>query len=152
MACNFRCPYYQIESVTHHSKHSDIVLQADPRYATTAAFPKMVDFLKSELGTILDCKCENPSDLPFDQEVRNTELGHLYEHVILEYLCDEKIKNGAGSASFKGDTFWEVKEEQPYKFLIRIQLDITESSLLSKALDKANFLMEKLFVSHASDR
>jgi len=127
-------------------------MRANPRYATTAALPKTVEFLTSELESILKCRCENPDNLPFSKEVRDTELGHLFEHVLLEYLCDEKINSGCDAAVFRGDTFWEIKKKAPHEFLIRIQIDISDSSLLAKALKKANFLMEKLFDIHTSNR
>lgn len=75
----------------------------------TSNLPKIVDFLKKNLPSILQSQCFNPKNLSFREEVKQTEVGHLFEHILLEYLCEQKFREGVDDISFEGHTDWNWK-------------------------------------------
>ena len=72
----------------------------------TNEIPTIVDVLQAKLPSVLYTTCYNDQNLPFDIEVQNTEIGHLFEHILLEYLCQLKLAKGAKQATFAGKTRW----------------------------------------------
>jgi hypothetical protein len=102
------------------------------------------DFFQSELSSILKCHCFNSGQLPFAEEIKNTEIGHLFEHVLLEYLCKEKIKLGHSSAQYAGHTQWNWDINPLGFFQIRIKIDKEEKGLLDSALKNTMALLSKL--------
>src|SRR5260221_1214377 len=57
----------------------------------TKKIPLITDLLKENLPSVLATICYNDLNLPFHVEVLNTEIGHLFEHILLEYLCQSKL-------------------------------------------------------------
>ena len=92
--------------------------------------------LQRNLPQVLDALCFNDSNLPFDIEVKNTEMGHLFEHIILEYMCEEKIKNGFPKASFKGVTNWNWKKDIQGTFHIQIEIEPADLEFFEVAFDE----------------
>src|SRR5258707_8329129 len=70
----------------------------------TNTIPQTERILKKLLPTVLSTTCYNAENLPFAIEVRNTETGHLFEHILLEYLCQQKLAKGHNTATFSGTT------------------------------------------------
>ena len=106
----------------------DISLKLLTPFYSTKNIYDIHGFLKKSIPSILYSTCYNDQNLPFSLEVLNTELGHLFEHILLEYLCIEKIKSGASSASFSGNTFWNW--ETDFKGNFKIKIDIYNSDLI----------------------
>ncbi|KKR25220.1 MAG: hypothetical protein UT56_C0002G0034 [Candidatus Levybacteria bacterium GW2011_GWB1_39_7] len=57
----------------------------------TDQLPKTFEILNKMLPSIFKSKCYNDKNLPFFIEVRSTEIGHLFEHIMLEYICQLNI-------------------------------------------------------------
>jgi hypothetical protein len=112
----------------------------------TKYFPQTVSILSRQLPSILRCTCFNPENLPFSEELRHTEIGHLLEHIILEYLCEEKICHGSQSATFRGETTWFKTE--PSNFEITIDKEAGDNIYLIKALSRSLSLFNEILQSN----
>src|SRR5688572_3051473 len=80
--------------VKQHANSAAITMTMLTSYVTTAHTPQALSILKRRLPSIMRSKCFNENNYKFSQEVKNTEIGHLFEHIILEYLSDLKFSQG----------------------------------------------------------
>lgn len=119
-------------------------------YFYTTSLPHTYNILKESLPTVLKTECFNDSNLPFDKEVKNTEIGHLFEHIILEYLCQLKIKEGYKRALFKGVTNWNWKKDAKGTFRIYINLRPKDVIYFEMALEKSIKLLNKILLLNKS--
>jgi len=69
--------------------------------------------------------------------VRRTEIGHLFEHILLEYLCQEKLLKGFDKAIFSGNTQWNWKREPRGMFHIYINMPYSDTDIFPEALKKS---------------
>lgn len=114
----------------------------------TGNMSNITAFFLKNFPSVLKTRCFNEQKLPFAIEVRQTELGHLFEHILLSQLCLSKIAFGSKAAVFNGRTFWNWKKE-PYGFFrIRIEISQNDMILLDKALINTILLTEKLLKTH----
>lgn len=113
-------------------------------YFHTNSLPLTHKVLKKNLPGVLATKCFNDSGLPFDSEVKNTEIGHLFEHIILEYLCQRKIKNGYKSASFRGVTNWNWRQDVRGTYHIEIDVKPQDIIYFEYALEESVKLLDKI--------
>src|SRR5437868_6032179 len=82
-------------AITQKRTRTKITMDLLYNQISTKEIPTITDLLQKNLPSVLLTTCYNDLGLPFDIEVQNTEIGHLFEHIILEYLCQHKIKKGA---------------------------------------------------------
>lgn len=148
-------PYLQ--PLTHLEPHDFFLLQIkhDKTYTridmkvlsptiNTIDLPQTFMILKKELPSILRSKCFNDECLPFSREVRRTEIGHLFEHILLEYLCLQKISQGFASATYRGTTNWNWKQEAWGTFHIKINAGNKDELFFEDALSKSIELLKKI--------
>lgn len=131
-------------AVKHLSYQTSIRMNLNTSYFHTSHLPYTYDILKSNLPTVLNTECFNDSNLPFSEEVKNTEIGHLFEHIILEYLCQLKIREGHRKALFRGVTNWNWKKDTRGTFHIFINLKPADVIYLDLALEKSIGLLNKI--------
>ena len=103
--------------------------------------------MDQHLPTIYKHKCFNPLNLSFNKEVEDTEIGHLFEHIILEYLYKYKTENSKSKVIFKGKTFWNWKKDQFGTFYITINNNLEDIELFKKALNNAILLTNQILHS-----
>ncbi|HEX7042608.1 MAG TPA: hypothetical protein VF189_05145 [Patescibacteria group bacterium] len=96
--------------------------------------PKTLTILNDLLPTIFKSKCFNTENIPFKTEVKRTELGHLFEHILLEYLCILKIEKGFDEATFSGVTDWDWTKNPKGSFMITISINKKDNDIFPKAL------------------
>ena len=123
----------------------------------TAEIPYLMDVLQENLPSVLFTKCYNDLDLPFKDEVRNTEIGHLFEHILLEYLCQQKIAKGARTATYAGRTRWNWHRDPLGRFHIHLNCGRKDADILPIALESTVSLMklvlgykQPLFINNAN--
>jgi hypothetical protein len=107
----------------------------------TNSLPRTFSQLNENLPGVLKSKCFNEENLPFATEVLNTELGHLFEHILLEYLCSTKISRGAKNALFRGLTSWNWRRDAKGTFHITIYMNPEDLEIFSYSLNKTVILM-----------
>lgn len=110
----------------------------------TRHFPLTRQLLQSYLPSIFRSTCYNDEDLPFHQEVACTELGHLFEHIMLEYLCILQLENGLDTASYEGQTNWNWIRDPRGTFHITIHTTEEEIPIFKEALTQTIRLMNIL--------
>ncbi len=113
----------------------------------TNHFPSTFAILEEYLPGVLKTKCFNKNNYSFDREVLNTEIGHLFEHMILEVLCELKLEKGHKSAVFRGLTQWDWKKDEKGTFNITLYADTADWDLFPKALEKAEMILAKILAS-----
>lgn len=125
-------------------KLTSINMQLFTPFVSTSEVPYTLDFLKSNYPTVLKTQCFNEKNLPFAIEVTATEIGHLFEHILIDELCSLKIKSGAKSAIFNGNTSWNWKTHPYGSFQIWIDIGRKDLPLLIEGLKKAILLTNQL--------
>lgn len=130
--------------VEHHVFKTQIVMKMHSDMVNTRDIPWTFDFLQKNLPTILASTCFNDEHIPFAIEVTRTELGHLFEHILLEYLCQEKLMKGCDEAVFSGKTKWNWEKEPFGLFHIYIKMQSTDVELFPRALENSIALLEKI--------
>lgn len=113
----------------------------------TAVIPQTHEILSQVLPNIHISKCFNDNDLSFSQEVKRTEIGHLFEHILLEYIYELKVAKGNAHVVVKGETSWNWKRDPHGTFHIIINIGVKDASILPFALKKSIALLEKI-LSH----
>lgn len=134
---------YQL-AVKNSNRGTSIKMSLYTNYYHTNSLPKTNTILEDILPQVLKTQCFNELNLPFDSEVRNTEIGHLFEHILLEYLCQEKIANGYKRASFRGVTKWNWRKDAKGTFNIVIKVNPSDIIFFQYALEKSIKLLDKI--------
>lgn len=133
-------------NITQKNSSTKIIMQLYGNTVNTSHIPSIVDLLNTNLPNVLLTKCFNDEDLPFHEEVRNTEIGHLFEHILLEYLCQLKIAKGFQRASYAGRTRWNWVRDPRGKFHIHLNCGIKDADILPVAIDKTVNLMKHILM------
>ena len=110
----------------------------------TSNIRQVSGILRENLPSIFKSKCFNDSNLPFSKEVKNTEVGHLFEHILLEHLTHFKLSMGFDETEFYGETSWNWVKDPVGVFYIDISIGYEERYILTYALEKSIKLMNKI--------
>lgn len=135
-------------SLTLHSntKYSHIIMQFPDSLLSTTSLPKIDDLLTEYLPSIFTSTCYNPQNLLFKEEVKKTEIAHLFEHIVLEYLVLSSIQRN--NRVYEGETSWDWRKEERGIFRIKINVGAKESFHLAIAIDKAYKLLNQIIKQH----
>lgn len=111
---------------------------------TTVTIPHTYSLLSFHLPSIFRSKCFNENNYPFSKEVRNTEIGHLFEHILLEYLSIMKSAAGHPRTVHNGLTSWNWQAERKGIFHIEIDAGFEDRQVLLQALYKTTILTKMI--------
>lgn len=100
----------------------------------TKNFPQTSSILRIYLPSIFNSTCYNSDNLPFSKEVLQTEIGHLFEHILLEYLCLLTLEQGAEQVVYEGVTNWNWLRDPRGTFHITIHGSIEGLDVFNEAL------------------
>ncbi len=93
----------KVTSIAMENGKARIVVEMrDPERFLTTDMPHVPSKLLELLPGMRMHKCDNYDDLTFDRECMQTEVGHLFEHLVNE-LQLQMYDDG----SFKGETCWD---------------------------------------------
>lgn len=144
-------PHYKSDffslSIKQGNKTTHIGMHLHVPFVNTSYLPHTKQFLIENYPSVLRTKCFNDKNLPFETEVNETEIGHLFEHILIDELCALKIKSGAKSAIFNGQTSWNWEIDPRGFFKIWVDIGKKEFELLIQGLKKAILLIEQLMAS-----
>jgi hypothetical protein len=115
---------------------------------STKQLPSTTKILGEILPSIFNCRCFNNEELPFKTEAKDTELGHLFEHILLEYMCRFKIDSGYKTAKYRGETSWNWNKSKRGVFDIDISISNREKNIFYKALEKSIILINLILQSN----
>ena len=114
---------------------------------STVTLPATLPILRSKLPGVLLTECFNAQNLPFIKEVMNTEIGHLYEHILLQNILESKLEKGHRRFEVVGETEWDWKKEETGTFNLRLNVGANETEILNPCLLKTNELVELILRS-----
>lgn len=137
-------------SVLPSREKTTIVMKLLIPQVTTRDFPQTVKLLKSFLPSIFRSSCYNDDELQFKDEVIQTEVGHLFEHILLEYLCLQKLDRGFNNAVYEGVTDWNWMRDPRGTFHITITATQEEFELFSSALQQTIKLTNIILLQNIS--
>lgn len=130
--------------IKHQRLQTVITMELAIPFVSTKDFPATVSVLKRRLPSILKSQCFNDENLPFLHEVRATEIGHLFEHILLEYLCMLKLLKGSSDVTFSGTTNWNWYRDPRGMFHIRVNAGFTEADIFPEALERSITLLQEI--------
>lgn len=113
----------------------------------TRDFPHTKDFFKKNFPSVLRTQCFNYKNFSFDKEIEATELGHLFEHILLDQLCFKKMNLGLNSVSYSGRTSWNWRKEKKGIFHIFVNAKEKDKIFLDMALKDTINLFERLLIN-----
>lgn len=146
----YDCAHYFLE-VTQKQSCCKLDMSMKTPCLNTTELPHTFSIIRKELPSLLNTMCFNEDNLPFKEEVKHTEIGHLFEHIVLEYLCLNKLAAGSRKAVFNGRTSWNWVKETRGIFHIHIDVAEEDSKILTAALFQAELLMQKLLLAYKSN-
>lgn len=125
---------------------TEITMQFYTSIIQTSELPSTGTVLNRILPDIYFHNCFNDSHLPFKKEVLDTEIGHLFEHVFLEYLSQLSYMYEGNGRNFRGETRWNWKEDPFGMFRITIKSKyLTKEIFFNEALNKSVYLLETIY-------
>lgn len=126
------------------NKNIQLKMKFPDRMTNTRSLPHTVRFLRKNVPSILKCQCFNDDGLPFSEEVKHTEIAHLFEHILLDQLCREKARQV--DAEYSGKTEWDWQKHPVGSFKVTVESRKSEQHYLAVALNRTIKLMEELYV------
>lgn len=138
--------FYSLE-VDHKKQSTELTMSLTIPTINTRYIPLTFTILKKSLPSIFDSMCFNDDKLPFIKEVKATEVGHLFEHVLLEYLCEEKLSCGFSDVEYSGETKWNWREDPRGTFHITISRTENDQDIFTAALAKTIKLVNSILQS-----
>lgn len=138
--------YFSLK-VVHRERELKIKMDMLTPIFDTRAIPQTYEILKKELPSIMHSKCFNENNFAFAKEVRNTEIGHLFEHILLEYICERKRMMGVKNPIHNGLTSWNWQKEAQGRFHISLDVWKTEEDIVKIAVVKTSDLLTKILMS-----
>jgi len=131
--------------IVHRRVSTYLSMKLFTEVINTKDLPNTKRILKTILPSIFYSKCFNERNLPFSREVKCTEIGHLFEHIMLEYLCRLKLSRGFKEVEFEGLTRWNWYKEEKGTFHITINSTIHDREIFFQALGKSIALINFIF-------
>lgn len=127
-----------------------INMQLLTKEVTTIHFPKTNLILNEFLPTIFKHKCFNYKKRSFYTEAKQTEIGHLFEHIILEYLLtlSATLKK---KPVFRGKTNWDWTKKSWGSFDIYLNVGQPDQKIFELALAKSIFLINLILSSNSTE-
>jgi hypothetical protein len=113
----------------------------------TREIPETISILKQTLPSVLQSTCYNENNNPFYKEVLETEIGHLFEHILIEYLCLLKLSQGYNSVEYCGVTKWNWRVYPKGSFHITVNAGIKDTEIFAEAMSKSITLINNIFAS-----
>jgi hypothetical protein len=138
-------------SIVPKKKHSILVMKLWTEQMTTKRLNKLTSILKENLPSIFSSICYNEKNFPFQKEMQNTEIGHLYEHILLEYVAQLHFKEKGDQSEFVGVTSWDWKKNPRGTFEIEINIGSKDKEILLKAMKLTDNLIGKILLPFFSE-
>ncbi len=141
-------PYFDL-SVQVDENSADMAMRLKTPFQTTKNIPHIYEVLNTYLPEVLNTKCFNRENLPFHEKVKNTNLAHLFEHILLAYMIEERKKYSDDETYFRGLTEWDWRAGKDPEGTYRIHVNVKQEDnhLFEEALQKATELVEALLHS-----
>lgn len=130
--------------ITQKALQTQIIMSLYTPTVTTESIKETLPILQKSLPSILRSICFNDENLPFSTEVVRTEIGHLFEHILLEYLCEIKLSAGYKNPIHNGITQWDWLRDMHGTFHIQVDAGTEDRRIFFKALSLSISLLEEI--------
>ncbi|MRS12616.1 MAG: hypothetical protein EG823_06050 [Actinobacteria bacterium] len=108
-----------VRSVTVGADRVDVVLNVESAAAMrTSHDGSIVARAFDLLPGLADHRCANDDGRPFSEEIADTEVPHLFEHVVLELMA-----RSGSPRTLKGETTWDFRRDGPGVFHVSLAYD-----------------------------
>lgn len=124
--------------------NTEITMEMFIPVINTKKIRDVVQILEKNLPSVFKSTCFNDYNYSFEKEVANTEIGHLFEHILLEYLCELKRDVGIEAPVHNGLTKWNWYEDKRGVFRISIDAGIKDEQVFEIALHKSIKLVAEI--------
>ena len=126
-----------------------MIMQTRNAPITTADLPHTYEVVSKIYPEVFKTQCFNSLQLPFSEEIKCTELGHLFEHFLIQSLLDAHIKNNPQiDACIDATTDWNWQRDPRGTFHIHIKnIPLLDPKLVSESLIKSNDLMQLILLT-----
>ncbi len=114
---------------------------------STASFPKTVEILKKVYPEVLRTNCYNEQGLPFEKEVMNTELAHLFEHILIQKLAYKRYERSGIDKQYSGETEWCCDEDPAKSYSINLNANTEDIDVFPEALTESTKLVNAIMAS-----
>lgn len=133
--------------LVHKPSKTLIKIQFLTTFFNTRQIPSLYDYLEKNYPQVLETLCFNSQNLPFSEEVRGTEFGHLFEHLLISKIYDIKKQGGDKNFIVQGRTHWDWTNETRGSFNIYILISDEDRSILNRAISETVIIMEDIIGS-----
>lgn len=107
-----------VSSVTVCPDRVDVVVRVEAHHLRTSLDEAVAERALEMLPGLATHRCSTASARSFVDEMKDTEVPHLFEHVVLELMA------GAGSPrDLKGETAWDFRREGHGVFRVSVEYD-----------------------------
>lgn len=130
-------------SLVQNSKNTKVEMHLLTPTVNTHDLPHTLSVLQELLPSVLYTKCFNEKNLSFIEEVTQTEIGHLFEHILLENLCLLRIRNGR-DAIYNGVTHWNWFKYPKGTFHITLDSSLRDQDIFPQAMTQSLELLEHI--------
>lgn len=139
-------PYYSLD-ISLNKTNLLIIMQVISAPLSTKRLLQTNLLLKKYLPSIFKNKCFNEANLSFFEEVKDTEIGHLFEHILLETIALEKVRSDCLKSTLRGKTSWNWEVDPVGKFHIRLNTQKLDKKILFDCLTKTVGLTNQIINS-----
>lgn len=147
MCKNLNYSSSRFELVGFCDKHGTVIeMTVKNGFLKTGLFPMTRTILLARVPEVLETQCFNDEQLAFYDEVVDTEIAHLFEHLVLEYICQLKIMAGYKSADHCGRTYWNTQSDNGI-FRVKIDACFRDRDFVVAAVAQSVKIIEEIFAS-----
>lgn len=136
-------PFFTLD-IAQSTQKTNITMKMNIPVVNTSNLLHTLSFLQKHSPRVLNTQCFNDKNLAFHSEVKATEIGHLFEHLLISELYLKKVSLGHTNVVFNGVTSWNWLKDPHGLFHIVIDIGKKEAHLLMQVIKKVIQLMEKL--------
>lgn len=134
-------------AVRQTKSETKIIMRLSHETVNTRQIPQTFSILKKALPSVLKSTCYNDENYPFHKEVLRTEIGHLFEHILLEYLCLLKVSHGHDSVEMTGLTKWNWIRYPKGSFHITVSAGSEDMVVFAEAMKHTIVLTNTVLAS-----
>lgn len=120
----------EILGITFFPRHTRLTVRFR-HHLYSGQLPTLAPSLVSMLPSLREHLCTNARGLSFEEELRDTELGHVFEHVMLAILADRGVCT-------RGQTTWNWHRDPVGTYHVTLstgrRLLVKESLLVAQAI------------------
>jgi hypothetical protein len=116
----------------------------------TGELPNTLAILKEQFPTVLKTECCNDVGQPFVKEVLDTELGHLFEHILLQKLAHKKYMAQHVDKDYSGETSWDWHNNPRGSYEIALSSTLDDLDVFPDALKESADLLSEIITSDSN--